>query len=194
MNKKEIKSKIDEIKAQIKANSKDAHFADTLTNELLSLKGQYEHQPTMVHVAMDEVVDTLEGNTFTIYKTKSGVSGFHLKGGYDIVVQPRVESMNGALKAYIDYQSIVEKLSEEELGSYTADLLASQFVLTLPMYAFTDLDFKFKIADMFADYMKGMQDKFLDGVELQDETPTENIAFEDATTALENIKTDLEKL
>lgn len=191
MDKKEIKSKIDEIKAQIKANSKDAHFAETLTNELLSLKGQYEHQPTMVHVAMDEIVDTMEGNTFTIYKTKSGVSGFHLKGGYDIVIQPRVESMNGALKTYIDYQSIIEKLTEEELKSYNADLLASQFVLTLPMYAFADLDFKFKVADMFADYMKGVQDKFLDDVELQDETPAENIAFEDATKALEEIKNGL---
>lgn len=191
MNKKEIKAKIDDIKAQIKANSKDAHFAEKLIGDLLSLKGQYEHQPTMVNVAMDEVVDTLEGNTFTIYKTKSGVSGFHLKGGYDIVVQPRVESMNGALKTYIDYQSIIEKLTEEELKSYNADLLASQFVLTLPMYAFADLDFKFKVANMFADYMKGMQDKFLDDVELQEETPEENKRFEEATKGLEEIKSHL---
>lgn len=192
MDKKEIKTKIDEIKAQIKANSKDAHFAETLTNELLSLKGQYEHQPVMVHVAMDEIVDTMDVDTFTIYKTKSGVAGFHLKAGYDIVVQPRVEKMNGALSTYVDYQSNVEKLTEDELTHYNADLLASQYALTLPMYAFADLDFKFKLANMFVDYLKNLQDKFLADAELQDETPEENIAFEDATKALEEIKEGLE--
>ena len=104
MGKKEIKAKIDDIKAQIKSNSKDVHFAEKLIGDLLSLKGQYEHQPTMVNVAMDDIIGTLEGNTFTIYKTKSGDTGFHLKAGYDIVVRPTVESLNKSLAALVDYQ------------------------------------------------------------------------------------------
>ena len=191
MDRSEIKAKIDEVKAQIKANSKDAHFAEKLIGDLLSLKGQYEHQPTMVHVAMDDILDTLEGNTFTIYKTKSGDTGFHLKAGYDIVIRPTVESLNKSLAAFVDYQKDIEKLSEEEREWYEQDLIATQFCLTIPMYAFADMDFKFKVANMFADYMLEIQHKLLDNVELQDETPEENKAFEQATMGLETIKSEL---
>lgn len=191
MDKKEIKAKIDEVKAQIKANSKDAHFAEKLIGDLLSLKGQYEHQPTMVNVAMDDIVDTLEGNTFTIYKTKSGDTGFHLKAGYDIVVRPTVESLNKSLASFVDYQKDIEKLSEEEQEYYKSDLLATQFCLTIPMYAFADMDFKFKVANMFMDYMRKVQTDLLDNVELQEETPEENKRFEEAAKGLEEIKSQL---
>lgn len=191
MEKKEIKAKIDDIKAQIKANSKDAHFAEKLIGDLLSLKGQYEHQPTMVNVAMDDIIGTLEGNTFTIYKTKSGDTGFHLKAGYDIVVRPTVESLNKSLAAFVDYQKEMDSLSEEEREWHEQDLIAAQFCLTIPMYAFADKDFKFKVANMFADYMLKVQTDLLDNVELQDETPEENKRFEEATKGLEELKTHL---
>ncbi len=191
MDRNEIKAKIEEVKAQLKSNSKDAHFAEKLIGDLLSLKGQYEHQPTMVHVAMDDILGTLEGNTFTIYKTKSGDTGFHLKAGYDIVVRPTVESMNKSLATFVDYQKEMDSLSEKERERYEQDLVATQFCLTIPMYAFADMDFKYKVANMFADYMLKIQHKLLDNVELQDETPEENKAFEQATMGLETIKSEL---
>lgn len=191
MEKKEIKAKIDDIKAQIKANSKDAHFAEKLIGDLLSLKGQYEHQPTMVNVAMDDIIGTLEGNTFTIYKTKSGDTGFHLKAGYDIVVRPTVESLNKSLAEFVDYQKEMDSLSEEEREWYEQDLIATKFCLTIPMYAFADMDFKFKVANMFADYMLKVQTDLLDNVELQEETAEENKRFEEATKGLEELKTHL---
>lgn len=191
MGKKEIKAKIDDIKAQIKSNSKDVHFAEKLIGDLLSLKGQYEHQPTMVNVAMDDIIGTLEGNTFTIYKTKSGDTGFHLKAGYDIVVRPTVESLNKSLAAFVDYQKEMDSLSEKEREWYEQDLIATQFCLTIPMYAFADMDFKRKVANMFADYMLKLQTDLLDNVELQEETPEENKRFEEATKGLEEIKSHL---
>ena len=191
MEKKEIKAKIDDIKEQIKTNSKDAHFAEKLIGDLLSLKGQYEHQPTMVNVAMDDIIGTLEGNTFTIYKTKNGDTGFHLKGGYDLVVKPTVESLNKSLASFIDYKDEVEKLTEDKREWYENDLIASQFCLTIPIYAFADLDFKYKVANMFADYMLKVQTDLLDNVELQEETPEENKRFEEATKGLEELKTHL---
>jgi hypothetical protein len=191
MKRDEIRAKIEEVKAQLKSNSKDAHFAEKLIGDLLSLKGQYEHQPTMVHVAMDDILGTLEGNTFTIYKTKSGDTGFHLKAGYDIVVRPTVESLNKSLASFVDYQKDIEKLSEEERERYEQDLVATQFCLTIPMYAFADMDFKYKVANMFADYMLKIQHKLLDNVVLQNETPEENKTFEQATMGLETIKSEL---
>lgn len=191
MRKKEIKSKIDEIKAQIKSNAKDAHFAETLVNELLSLKGQLEHKPTMVNVNLEDIVDTLEGNTFTIYKTKNGDTGFHLKAGYDIVVRPTVESLNKSLASFVDYKDVIDKLTEEERGCYEHDFIATQFCLTIPMYAFADMDFKFKVANMFADYMRKLQTDLLDNVKLQDETPEENKIFEEATKGLETLKEEI---
>jgi hypothetical protein len=90
-----------------------------------------------------------------------------------------------------ELKELVRRQSEEEREWYEQDLIATQFCLTIPMYAFADMDFKFKVANMFADYMLKVQTDLLDNVELQEETPEENKRFEVATKGLEELKTHL---
>ena len=46
MDKKILKERLDDLVNQIKTNSKDAHFAKKLIDDLLSVKGQMMVEPT----------------------------------------------------------------------------------------------------------------------------------------------------
>lgn len=192
MERKEIKAKIDEVKAQIKANSKDAHFAEKLIGDLLSLKGQYEHQPTMVYVAMDDIVDTIEGDTFTLYKLNDGRVGFHLKSGYDVVVSPRIEALNGNLKWYIDNKKTIDESSEEEQELYKLDFECTQHILTMPLFTATDYDLKYKVSTLFIETLLKAQETLENSETLVDDL-AKNILFEDATLAIEDIRAEVDK-
>lgn len=194
MDNKDLKKDLADIKAKIRANSTDAHFADTLIAELLSIKGQIDHEPTLVHIPLNDVDDKLEGETFAIYSLKSGDVAYHLKGGYTLIASNRFFSLNDALRGYVANQHIIDtELSAEDKELYENDLWASTYLLNLPTIAFSDLEFKYKIVNRIIEYLDELQKKLLVDAELQDETPEENKAFEDATMALETLKSEITK-
>ena len=186
MDKKDLKKDLADIKAKIKANSTIA--------ELLSIKGQIDHEPTIVHIPLSDVDDKLEGETFAIYSLKSGDVAYHLKGGYTLIASNRFFSLNDALRGYVANQHIIDtELNAEDKELYENDLWASTYLLNLPTIAFSDLEFKYKIVNRIIEYLEELQKKLLVDAELQDETPTENKEFEDATMALENLKSEIAK-
>lgn len=202
MEKQEIKKKMNEVVAKIKVNSKDQHYADALIDTLLSLKGQYDIEPTLVHIPSDDVVSKMEGETFRICLCKNGEAIYHMKGGMDIVVQPKANSLYQFLSDVATMQEQFDALDDESKELITQDIMASTYVLNIPFLAFGDLDFKYALANYIVNYLVGLQDKMLNEVELQDETPEENARFEEATMALENTlkelkdgeKTDVERV
>lgn len=193
METKELKKKLTEIKVRIKDNSVDSHLAGKLITDLLSVKGQIEHEPTLVHIPLSDIDDKLEGKTFGIYALKSGDVAYHLKGGYTIVAGNNYLGLNEALRGYIANQHLVEnELSDEDKELYDNDLWASCQLLNLPTIAFSNLEFKYKMVNHIIEHLEELQKQLLDEMELQDETPEQNKAFEDATIALEDIKSDIE--
>lgn len=187
MDKKELKGKLDEVVAKIKVNSKDKHYADTLVKELLSVKGQLDIEPTLLHLPVDDVVKKMESETFRIALLKSGEAVYHLKGGMDIVVQPKANSLYTFLSNVIELQDELDNLTEEERNLLLDDITASTYVLNVPFIAFGDLDFKYKLAEVVVNYLVSLQDEYLNDVELQDETPDKNSIFEEAVMAFEEI-------
>lgn len=194
MDKKNLKKDLADIKAKIRANSTDAHFADTLIAELLSIKGQIDHEPTLVHIPLSDVDDKLEGETFAIYSLKSGDVAYHLKGGYTLIASNRFFALNDALRGYVANQHIIDtELNAEDKELYENDLWTSTYLLNLPTIAFSDLEFKYKIVNRLIEFLDELQKKLLVDAELQDETPKENKEFEDATMALETLKSEIAK-
>lgn len=190
MDKQELKEKLNDVVAKIKVNSKDQHYADTLVKQLLSLKGQIDVEPTLIHLPSDDIVQKMESDTFRIAVLKSGEAVYHLKGGMDIVVQPKAHSLYEFLTGIVSIQDEMEKLSDEERNLILQDVTASTYVLNIPFIAFGDLDFKYKLANDVIDYLVSLQDKYVDNAELQDETPDKNSLFEEAVMALEELKED----
>lgn len=192
MEKAELKERLDKIVCQIKANSKDAHFANKLVDEALSLKGQLGVEPTMVHIPVDAVEESVESDTFIMYTTKMGDAVYHTKGGYTVIADMRNNTLNMAIRQLIAMVKNAPEDDEETRKAYDSVLDASSRVLALPMVAFATPDFMFDLAALQAKYVRELYEKAM-SEELQEETPEENKEFEEATMAIEALKEETPK-
>lgn len=165
MENTELKKKLEETKSKIKANSKDAHFADALISDLLSIKGQMAHEPTVVHYELKDVEDTVSGNTFEISIMKDGTAIYHVYGGYTIIADTRIKSLNMTIKMI--YECMKNGGDDETMA--LSDAVCH--VLALPMVAFSDAALTYKLATMMLEWLSGLQDE-LSSAELQEEDPS----------------------
>lgn len=177
----------------MKSNSKDAHFADTLISDLLSLKGQLEHKSTLVYVAEDDIVDRFDGAHFEMCITKDGTAVYRTRGGYTIVADYGLSSLNKTISNFIALSKNEVKLSDDEMEAVLLDLDANAHVLNIPMIAFSDLNFKFELAKMVIKFLRDTYDKAMDA-SLQDETPEENKVFKDGITAIHDTVAEIKSL
>lgn len=188
MDKETLKKNLDDVKKKIKANSKDAHFADTLIDELLSLKGQLSLEPTLVHIPLDDVEKTLKGDTFEMSLTKRGEAVYHVYGGYTIIADGfRMRSLANTIADYVNNQEMVVTLDEKEREAYELDMSATAYVLNIPMLAFSDPNLKFDLATQIVAWIRKTYEEALEQP-LQEETREQDVEFEDATKAIEEIK------
>lgn len=188
-----MKQRLEETKAKLKANSKDAHFADSLISDLLSIKGQLSHEPTLVHIAEDDITDRFDGAHFEMCITKDGTAVYRTRGGYTIVADYGLTSLNQTIRAFISLSKNEVKLSDDEMEAVLLDLDANAHVLNIPMLAFSDIDFKFELAKMVINFLRDTYDKTMNAP-LQDETPEENKVFKDGITAIHNTVDELKSL
>ena len=73
MAEQQLQEKLKEVKAKIKANSKDAHFADALIEELVGLQKQADIEPVELIVPCAEVEQTYQiDDATTLVKTPKG--------------------------------------------------------------------------------------------------------------------------
>lgn len=188
-----MKQKLEETKAKLKANSKDAHFAETLISDLLSLKGQIEHKPTLVYIAEEDIVDRFDGEHFEMCVTKDGTAIYRTRGGYAIMADYGLTNLNKTIRNFISLSKNDVKLSDDEMEAVLLDLDANAHVLNIPMIAFSDLDYKFELAKMAVNFLKDTYEKAIQAP-LQEETPEENKVFKDGITAIHNTVDELKAL
>lgn len=192
-NKETLRQKLEETKAKIKSNSKDAHFADSLISDLLSIKGQLEHKPTLVHIAEEDVVDRFDGQHFEMCVTKDGTAVYRTRGGYTIVADYGLTNLNGTIRNFITLSKNEVTYSADEMESILLELDANAHVLNIPMIAFSDLNYKFELAKMAISFLRGTYEKAMQSP-LQDETPDENKTFKDGVMAINDVVSELEVL
>jgi hypothetical protein len=191
MKKEELKSRLEEVKNQIKTNSKDAHFAEKLIDEALSLKGQLSVEPVLLDCGKEEY--SVSDENFTITKTNKGML-YHTTGGYSIFATPQCISLHEELL------SVLTLLKEEEQGikadtveeEENIELLirAISHVLNIPMIAFGDHAFMYQIATLVVEYINKTYEELMNK-ELQEETIEEDAAFKEATLAVYNIAKEI---
>lgn len=187
MDKKELTNKLDELKSLIKTNSKDAHFADKLLVELLTVKGQIDHEPTLVHIPQNSVASKFESDTFTMAVTDDGTAIYKVYGGYTIVVDGVNLALRSAIAQYADFDAFAADLSEEEQEILKTDIEASAHVLNIPMIAFADVKFKYKLAKDVIKYLVKLQNKHIDKAELQPADVKKDAAFREGIEGMETL-------
>lgn len=184
MDKKVLKERLDELVRQIKLNSKDAHFADKLIGDLLSVKGQMRIEP----IALDcgKEVDEWRGETFRITLTDKGVL-YHEYGGYSVFVTPNNVALYDVLSDLVVNKEEYAELEGESRENFESLLTIIAYNVSLPRVSFLDKDYPQEIALKTMEFLRKMYDDLM-SKELQDETPTEDAEFKEATLALEDLK------
>lgn len=185
MDKKELQKKLNDIKSQIKANSKDAHFADTLINELLTTKAKIGVEPIELNVG--KRIDAFSGETFEIVKTDRGAM-YHEFGGYTVFVENRNNvSLYQTLCEYIDNKDKFAEMEGEEKEQFELQTQAVAYCLGVPKYCFSDATFFYELATYIVEFIRQQYEMLLDEP-LQEETIEEDREFEDAAIAFEEMK------
>lgn len=184
-NKDELSKSLKEVKAQIKANSKDARFAESLVEKLLAIKSEMSVEPIELNVG--KRIDGWKGETFEIVKTDRGCL-YHEYGGYSIFVTfDNNTALYRTLCDYVDNRRVYETLDEEEKERYELTLQAVAYCLSVPKFCFTDAEFTFDLASMVVKFLREQYEKYIDEP-LQEETIEKDKEFEQAVKAVENIK------
>lgn len=187
--KEEIRKKIDEVKNLIKANSKNAHHAEKLIDELLSLDREKRHEATLVHIPMDNVSKTFKGDTFELCYTKQGEAVYRTFGGYTIICSSMFNALNATIENAIDYLNgeIQEELTDEQKQLIEDDITATSWVLNLPLHACSDLEFKYDLTNKFIEFIAKLKEKSQTD-EPKEETYEQDTQFKDAMIGMENVK------
>lgn len=195
MDNNELKNKLEEVKNQIIVNSKDAHWAKNAISELLSIKGQLDHEPTIVYLPVKNIDSTMKADTFEIHQMKDGTAVYHVYGGYTVVVDPRMIALNEAIISHKNAADNIDSMTDEERENFALSLAAFGYVMCCPMFAFTDAAFTFDIAGSIVGFLKDKTDAMLNSP-LREETREDieaNNAFKDSALAFEEFKEEVDK-
>lgn len=184
MDKKILKERLNDLVKQIKVNSKDAHFADKLIGDLLSVKGQMGVEPIALDCGKEE--DEWRGETFRITLTDKGVL-YHEYGGYSVFVTPNNVALYDVLSDLVINKDEYAELEGEKKENFDSLLSIIAYNVSLPRIAFLDKDFPQEIAIKTIEFLRNMYEDLMNK-ELQDETPKEDAEFKEATLALEDLK------
>lgn len=191
-NKKELREKLTELKNQIKANAKDAHWAENALREYESLVGQLKHEPIVLDCGKE--VDEWAGETFRITKTTTGVL-FHTYGGYSVFCTPNITSLYETLVNYVEKKDEFAKLEGEAKENHELSLSALAYCVNLPSFVCSDEAFLYDTAGHIVKYLREMQEQLLNAP-LREETEEDlkaNEEFREATLATKELVDEISK-
>ena len=175
-NRKQVLSEIENTINQIKTNSKDAKFADKLIDKLLSLKGQYDIEPTRLYVPEKNVIKEYDNDNLRIVKCKDCIIWQH-KGGHIVVVYPTMRAEYEFLEGMLDLKDNYDKLSDDMKAAYDGAYFGYSILSQLPTIMVTN-DKWFARASILASWGVARFVKEQLDEPLHEETPIENAEFE----------------
>lgn len=191
-NKKELREKLTELKKQIKANAKDAHWVENALREYESLVGQLKHEPIVLDCGKE--VDEWAGETFRITKTTTGVL-FHTYGGYSVFCTPNITSLYETLVNYVEKKDEYAKLEGEAKEIHELSLSALAYCVNLPSFVCSDEAFLFDTAGHIVKYLREKSEQLLNAP-LREETEEDlkaNEEFREATLATKELVDEISK-
>ena len=169
-------SEIETTINQIKMNSKDAKFADKLIDKLMSLKGQYDVEPTRLYVPEKDVIKEYDNDNLRIVRCKDCIIWQH-KGGFTFVVKSTMRALYEYLSGMLAMKDRYDELTGDEKQLYDVSYFGMSLILQAPMFAVADDEFFVDLATFIGEGVKKVSDKLLNQP-LQEETPIENAEFE----------------
>lgn len=128
-----------------------------------------------------------EGATFYIAEHEYGIL-FHVYNSMDFIVRPGKTSCYETLSDLVRNKDVYEKLEGSEKEVFDLNLSAITYILTSPLYVFSNVEFTYEIAACIVKNLEKCIEDSVENAKLQEETPEENKTFKDAMDGLETIK------
>lgn len=195
--KNDLKKQLDEKISRLKALCSDAHHATKLINDILSLKGQMDIEPTLIHIPVSSIEHYENGDNvecdfghFKLTRTKKGI--ILSINGYKIIISPWIKSLYEQFDMFIRYKKDYESLSEQEKTNYDCLLSATMAIMMFPLTCFSDDEFWIDAATEITRRQNELFEKLLESpLQEDDETDFEN--FKTEVEFAESIREDLKK-
>lgn len=185
--KKALKEQIEITKEQIRSNSKDVAFANKLIGNLLSLKGQFDLDPSILHVSTKEVIKSFDFETFVIHVCQTSAI-IQYKGGYVVVVDMRMRALFEFIVQLCALKNKYNTLTEDERKGYNGSLFGITLLMQIPLFATVDDEFFFKIVKYVGDELGEMFERY-SNMPLEPEQPSTN-NVEGILEVLKSLKDD----
>ena len=141
-----------------------------------------------------ELIKEYDFGHFKFIDTTAGII-FHVKGGYDLLVKPRMAALYQHLRELLDMQSQYSEYDEEKKRIYDATFNATVANLEIPLFMASNDVHLFKIAQTAIEFLNEATDDAMNKV-LEPETPIENGEFErreDAKAAMKEAEEEAQK-
>lgn len=156
-----------------------------IVDKIVSLKGQIDIEPTRLIVKETDVIKEYDFDTFRIIRCKQCII-YQVKGGYEVVVSPRMNALHTNLSIILDMKDRYNTLSEDDKKVYNALLMATTWTMNAPLFSVIDDKMFFGIADyvmkIFDEYVKEKEN-----APLKDEEAKKDAEFENTNEALKII-------
>lgn len=185
--KDKLKKEIKEISIKLKGICNDAKFADELIGRLLSLKGQYDVEPTLVHVPITSIIKTYDYGHFRLYRTEKGIV-FHMSGIYQLI-PPMAQTLYGQLNWLLDQKDNLPLLNDEQKEIYDALFGATTAILMAPGVAFSNDEYYIGLATYITQKQNELFEKLLNQ-DLQPEDAAADAEFNEKVEFVEKLKED----
>lgn len=129
-----LKSEIEQTVNQLKSICTDAHFADTLIDKMLSLKGQLSTDAVEIYVPLSELTKEYDYGSFKFIKTTKGI--IFKMYGYQSYIKPIQQTLFGQINYLLDCKDRYEELTESDKDIYNALFAGTIAILMFPSICF----------------------------------------------------------
>lgn len=188
--KDKLKKEIKETSIKLKSICNDAKFADELIDKLLSLKGQYDIEPTLVHVPITSIINTYDYGHFRLYRTEKGIV-FHMAGMYQLI-PPMMQTLYGQIEWLLDQKDNLLLLNEQQREMYDAIFGATMVILMNPGICFSNEEYYIDIATYITSKQNALFEKLLNK-DLQPEDAVADAEFNKTVEFAEQLKEEAEE-
>lgn len=190
MDKNNIKERIDGIKQDILVDSRDSKAMSNKLDELLSLKGQLDIEPTIVHIPLANVIKEYDNGHLRIIRCKDCII-WQNKGGFSFIVRPTMMALYECLDGLLLMKNRYEELTDDEKQYYDTAYFGLSLIIQSPLFAVADSEFFADLVEFIANGISKVSDKLMNKP-LQEETPIDDAEFEIKREAVESLKDNLE--
>ena len=205
MEKEELKKKLKEAKAQIIAQSKDAHYTKQLISKILSYKGQLGIEPASVFVPAD-IESEIKQSAYHIFRTNSYVmvdkegKDINMLGqivfkvrGLAIVIDPILNAYYFPFKTLLDAHDHFEELDEDMKKNYQILLDHTIIMCQAITLVFSDTKLLEEVLNPIIKYLNNQMEKAEDVDNLPNDNSIANEDFKESILGAEEMKQELEK-